>query len=237
MKGYSWVLTGWLMVLPLSVPAATPGNRLTPPSRLKPPSRLTAGGTASVTAGRGVTLCHNGGFDAPENPLDGWMIDYAWTGNSYYVNNKSRVQYLPSYGGRSGVMHLNGRAGETKVESLPIPLEHGARYRCTIEYKSTAAPHIYFAGYKWKPGIRPYHDKPIHLGDLRMIYKSTFRNHKITKKAGGWKSETFEFPMKNASELSLKHLKYVRFFTVYFILTKGAKGEAWIDKVTVTRIN
>jgi hypothetical protein len=183
----------------------------------------------------GSELCHNGGFQNAEKALDGWMIDYAWTGNSHYVGNKANITFLPRYGGKSNVMHVDGRGGETKVECLPIPFERGARYRCTIDYKTTAGPHIYFAGYKWKPGIRPYHDKPIHIGDLRMIYKSTFRKHKVRSLSGGWKRETFEIPMHNASELSIKHMKYVRFITVYFILPGGG-GEAWINKVSVTRI-
>ncbi len=54
--------------------------------------------------------------------------------------------------------------------------------------------------------------------------------------SGGWKRETFEFPLPNASELSLKHLKYVRFITVYFMVVVDAKGEAWIDNVSVKRI-
>jgi hypothetical protein len=190
----------------------------------------------AAPAKSGGELCHNGGFDASENPIDGWMIDYAWTGNSHYLDNKSRIAHLPSYGGKRGVMHLNGRGGETKVESLPIPFELGARYRCTIDYKSTAGPHIYFAGYKWKPGIRPYRDKPVHIGDLRKIFKSQFRNHKVSTRSGGWKRETFEFPLKNASELSLKHLRHVRFITVYFMVIEDASGEAWIDNVSVTKI-
>ena len=185
---------------------------------------------------KGQNLCYNSAFENTENPFDGWMIDYAWTGNSHYVNNTSRINYLPKYANKNNVMHINGKAGETLVESLPISFENGARYRCTVTYKSTSLPHMYFSGYKWKPGIRPYHDKQIHLGDLRKIYKSTFRDHKISTQAGGWKSETFEFPERNASELSLKHLKNVRFFTIYFIITQTALGEAWIDNVTVTRI-
>jgi len=222
------------IVLSLPVVAAPGSSRLNPPSRLKRSSRLTPSPKTSTsrTSRSGVNLCHNGSLDHPENPLDGWMIDYAWTGNGNYVNNKSKVKALASFEGRKGVMQVGG-GGETKVESLPIPMERGARYRCTIDYKSTGGPHIYFAGYKWKPGIRPYSDKQIHIGDLRKIYKSTFRNHAVKTLGNGWKRETFEFPLKNASELSLKHLKYVRFFTVYYIEI-GGKG--WIDNVVVTRI-
>ena len=196
---------------------------------------LTAVGNAAPV-NKGAELCHNGGFSHAEDPLNGWMIDYAWSGNSHYMGNKSHIKFLPRYGGKSGVMHVDGRGGETKVECLPIPFERGARYRCTIDYKATTGPHIYFTGYKWKPGIRPYADKPVHIGDLRRIYKSAFRNHKVRGLSGGWKRETFEFPMTNASALSLKHLKYVRFMTVYFVVVQYARGEAWIDNVSVKRI-
>lgn len=185
---------------------------------------------------KGKNLCYNSAFENAENPFDGWMTDYAWTGNTHYLDNKSRITYLPGYAGRQNVMHINGKSAETMVECQPIPFESGARYRCTITYKSTLPPHVYFTGYKWKPGIRPYHDKQIHLGDLRKIYKGTFRDHKISTQAGDWKTETFDFPEENASELSLKHLKAVRFFTIYFIVTDDARGEAWIDNVIVTRI-
>ena len=198
---------------------------------------LLAATVVAAPVSKGAELCHNGGFSDAEDPLNGWMIDYAWSGISHYMGNKANIKFLPRYGGKSGVMHVDGRGGETKVECLPIPFEPGARYRCTIDYKSTAGPHIYFTGYKWKPGIRPYADKPVHLGDLRRIYKSAFRGHKVRSLSGGWKRETFEFPMANASELSLKHLKPVRFVTVDFILVSGGRGEAWIDNVSVKRIN
>jgi len=218
------------IALPLTLWSA-PSGKLSSTSRLRLPSS-----SSLKSTDKGKNLCYNSGFDNTEKPLDGWMIDYAWTSNSHYVNNKSRINYLPSYAGKKSVMHINGRGGETLVECLPIPFVRGARYRCTITYKSTTSPHIYFAGYKWKPGIRPYHDKQVHLGDLRKIYKSQFRGHKVRKRTGGWKSETFEFPMENASKLSLKHIKYVRFITVYFMIIADARGEAWIDNVTVIRI-
>jgi len=186
---------------------------------------------------KSANLCYNGGFDVPGNPLDGWMIDYAWTGNHFYTGNRSKIHYLSEHAGRRSVMHINGSSGETKVESLPIPYEHGKHYRCTMDYKSTTGPHIYFTGYQWKPGIRPYSDKQIHIGDLRRLYKSQFRNHKERGIGNGWKRTTFEFPLPNPSKLALKHLRYVRVFTVYVVVIADAPGEAWIDKVVVTQID
>jgi hypothetical protein len=177
-------------------------------------------------------LCYNGTFDVTENPLDGWMTDYSWTGNSHYMANKTRVSAVASYKGRRNVLRIGG-GGETKVESRAIPFEEGAKYRCTLEITG-AMPHIYFTGYKWKPGIRP-HENP-HLGDLRRIYKSQFRNHKVTGSSGGWKKVTFEFPMDNPSKLAKKHLKYMRLFTVYIIMVSGTGGEVHVDNVVVKRI-
>lgn len=167
-----------------------------------------------------------------DDPLHGWMTDYSWTGNSHYMQNKTRVSAVELHKGKRNVLCVRGGA-ETKVESAAMTYEKGARYRCTLEITG-AMPHIYFTGYKWKPGIKPY-DNP-HLGDLRRIYKSQFRNHKITGSSGGWKRVTFEFPMENPSKLAAKHLKYLRMFTVYIIMVSGTGGEAYVDNVVVTRI-
>ena len=177
-------------------------------------------------------LCYNGTFDVPDKPLDGWMIDYRWTGNSHYAANHTRISALASHKGKRNVMRIKGGA-ETKVESAAIPFEQGARYQCTLNLMGSM-PHVYFSGYKWKPGVRPY-EKP-HLGDLRRIYKSQFRNHKVAGGSGGWKKVTFEFPLKNPSKQARKHLKYLRQFTVYIILVDGTGGETYVDNVVVKRI-
>ena len=199
-------------------------------SKLRPPSRL----SSARQAGGGGNLCYNGSFDSTNGPLHGWTIDYQWTGNSFYQQNHNRIKPVASYSGKSTVMHVDGRAGETKVECRPIPLEQGARYRCTLNLKGSTTPHMYFAGYKWKPGIRPYENP--HLGDLRRIYKSQFRNHKVAGGSGGWKKVTFEFPLKNPSKLAKKNLKHLRQFTVYIILVDGTGGETYVDNVVVKRI-
>jgi len=218
----------------LAVACAAYGASLkTRSSKLRPPSRLSSARSSSKGSNN---LCYNGSFDSSSTngPLDGWTIDYRWTGNSFYQQNHNRCKPVASYGGKSQVLHVNGRAGETKVESRPIPFEQGARYRCTLNYKGTTGPHMYFTGYKWKPGIRPYENP--HIGDLRRIYKSQFRNTKVSSGGYGWKKVTFEFPMENPSKLAQKHLKYLRMFTVYIIVINDAKGEIYVDDVVVTRI-
>ena len=186
-------------------------------------------------------LCYNATFDSASTngPLDGWITDYRWEGNSHYMANQDRITVLPSYQGKKNVMHLDGQSGgytDTKVECRPIPYEKGARYQCSLDLESTTGPHIYFVGYKWQPGVRPYYDKAPHPGDLRRIYKSAFRDHKVSGGAGGWKRFTFEFPMENPSELAQQNLKEIRFFTVIVIIVADAPGQAYVDDVKITRI-
>ena len=186
-------------------------------------------------AGRpGGNLCYNGSFDVPEKPLDGWTYDYQWEGNSHYMQNHTRVSAVPQYDGKQKVMFINGSA-ETKVESRPIPFEVGKRYRCELSVKGNTMPHIYFRGYKWQPGIRPY-TGAVHIGDIRMIYKSEFRNHQVTPVGGGWKKVAFEFPLKDLSELAMKHLKYVRFITVFIVVVDTEKGQVYVDDVVVREL-
>lgn len=186
-----------------------------------------------------TNLCYNGSFDNPTNALDGWIIDYQWEGNSHYMQNHTRIKPLSSYQGHKTVMHLDGASGgytDTKAECRPIPYEKGARYQCTMDVNSDTAPHIYFVGYKWKPGMRPYTDQPPHPGDLRRIYKSQYRNHKETNLGNGWKRLTFEFPIEDASKLAQQSLAELRFFTVISMVVADFKGQLYLDDVKIKRI-
>lgn len=185
-------------------------------------------------------LCYNGSFSCTNNPLDGWITDYSWSGNSHYMSNHQRVKVLPSHAGKKNVMHLDGQSGgytDTKAECQPIPYIKGARYQCSMDLQTTTGPHIYFVGYKWKPGVRPYYDKAPHPGDLRRIYKSEFRGHKVKGGSGGWSRVTLEFPIENPSELAQQSLKEIRFFTVIVIIVADAQGQAYVDDVNIKRIN
>ena len=136
-------------------------------------------------------------------------------------------------------MRIDGQSGgytDTKAECQPIPYEKGVRYQCSLDLQSSTGPHVYFVGYKWKPGIRPYYDKAPHPGDLRRIYKSEFREHKTKAGANGWSELTFEFPMENPSELAQENPKEIRFFTVIVIIVADARGEAYVDDVRITRL-
>ena len=173
---------------------------------------------ASVPSQAG-NLIENGSFDHKDGDLTGWVTDYAFTGNSHYVGNKDRVAVT----GNKAVIKPAGDAG-AKMETIPIALEPGFRYTATLDAKG--GPYrIYFAGYQWKPGVRP-HDKP-GLGDLRMVYKSKA----VAEKEGGWKKQTVELPGVELSSAAKSALKKVRFITLYVWMMK----EGSIDNVTITK--
>ena len=214
-----------------SAPPARPP--LAPPAPSVAPSGPARAAAAAGAASGGANLCFNPSFDVGTNGLDGWTADYTWEGNSHYMDNHTRVSVLKSFEGRSSVLFIRGSAAETKVDSKPIAFDVNSRYRCSMLVKGTM-PHIYFAGFKWVPGIRPYEDP--HVGDLRKIYKSEFRNHDIGGGPGGWKRVSFEFPLPNLSDLAKKHLSEVRFVTVYLVVVDTEKGDAYIDDVEVKKI-
>ena len=115
------------------------------------------------------SLIENGNFDHPTEPLKGWIVDYAFTGNSNYVGNKSHVSIVTE-GVRKNVVQF-GSAGDAgvKMECRAFPLEPGFKYVATLDMKG-AGYRIYFSGYQFAPGVRP-HENP-ELGELREIYKS-----------------------------------------------------------------
>jgi len=176
-------------------------------------------------AAQAQSLIANGSFDAPDDPLKGWNTDYAWTGNSHYIGNASRVSAVASEGGQRHVVKLNspGDAG-VKLESILIPFAQGATYRATLKVKG--GPYrIYFSGYQWKPGIRP-HSEP-KLEEMRAAYRSKAE----TGQASSWQTVTLEIPGTEASELSRKHLSTVRFITLYLWFL----GDGFVDDVTIIK--
>ena len=110
-------------------------------------------------------------------------------------------------------------------EIIAIPFEKGYRYTAELSISSSDMSRVYFAGYKWKPGIRP-HENP-SLGELRMIYKSK-ADTSARKSMGKMK---IELPGVELSSQAKKALKYVRFITLYVWIRK----EGSIDDVRITR--
>ena len=180
----------------------------------------------AVRSASAENLIANGTFDHKEDPLLGWLTDYAWTKNSYYIDNSKLVSVVQEGGMRGGVAHLKvtGDHG-TKMETVPIPFEPGYRYSCTMDVKGGGGHRIYFAGYKWKPGIRP-HENP-EPGELRMIYKS-----KAAETVGGsWKRIEIELPGVKLSPTAKQSLKPVRFISVYIWMMK----DGFVDNVVVEK--
>lgn len=174
---------------------------------------------AAATTAPAGNLIGNGSFDHKDGDLTGWFTDYAFSGNKHYVGNAGRVSVV----GNKAVLKPAGDAG-AKMETVPIALEPGFRYKATLDVKG--GPYrVYFAGYKWKPGIRP-HESPA-LGELRMIYKSKA----VAEKGGSWKKQTIELPGVKLSSQAKAALKQVRFITLYVWMMK----EGSIDNVTVTK--
>lgn len=174
---------------------------------------------------RAQSLLENGSFDNPTDPLKGWVTDYAFSGNSWYVGNKTHVSIITE-GTRKNVVKFdsNGDAG-VKMECRALPLEPGFKYVCSLDIKCPAY-RIYFAGYQWVPGTHP-HDNP-ELGELRMIYQSKAANGS----SDAWKQEKLELPGVALSEQAIEHLKKVRYLTVYIWMAKPG----FVDNVVLTKV-
>jgi hypothetical protein len=171
------------------------------------------------------SLIENGNFDNPSDPLKGWITDYEWTGNTHYLGNKNHVSIVTE-GARKNVVKMNSPGDQgVKIECRAFPFEPGFRYTATLDVKG-GGYRVYFAGYRWAPGVRP-HENP-ELGELRMIYQSKA----TTGTASDWKQEKIELPGVKPSAQAIEHLKQLRFLTVYIWFVKPG----FVDNVTVTKV-
>jgi hypothetical protein len=184
--------------------------------------------TAAVVAAPPVPLqplLENGNFDHPTEPFKGWVTDYAFTGNSWYVGNKAHLSIVQEAGRKNVVQFGNAGDAGVKMECRAFPLEPGFKYVATLDIKG-GGYRVYFAGYQFTPGVRP-HDNP-ELGELRMIYQS-----KATSSSSDvWKQEKIELPGVKLSSAAMEHLKKVRYLTVYIWMVKPG----FLDNVTVTKV-
>lgn len=190
---------------------------------------LLACGTATAqlsrASARTPNLIENGTFDDPGAPFKGWIVDYEWTKNKYYSANKEHVSVVDKVDGRTKVVFFDKE--ECKMETLPMAFEPGFRYRCKLDVKKGQYPmRIYFAGYKWKPGIRP-HDKP-EIWELSNIYRS----NAAEPTGNGWSQVTTELPGTELSETAKTMLKQVRFITLYIYTASPAYADnVFIEKI------
>lgn len=184
-------------------------------------SSLLAGSVSALD-----NLCFNGSFDNPEDPLKGWTYDYRWLNNSHYMANHEKVSAQAREGAAVKVVKMTSTSDAgVKLECKPIVFEPGYRYSCRMKIKGGPC-RIYFAGHKWKPGIRP-HDHP-EMGELRTIYKS--KAYADTE--SGWKTIALELPGVKASPASISHLKKVRFVTLYIWTLE----ELHVDDVQIIKV-
>ena len=186
---------------------------------------LIAVALSAVPAARAQSLLENGGFDNPTDPFKGWLTDYAWTGNSFYVGNKDHLSIVTEGAKKNVVKFGDAGDGGVKMECRAFPLEPGFKYICTFDIKG-GGYRVYFAGYQWAPGVKP-HDNP-ELSELRMIYKSKA----LTGSSDVWKQEKVELPGVTLSAAALEQLKKVRYLTIYIWMVKPG----FLDNVTVTKV-
>lgn len=165
-------------------------------------------------------LCFNADFTNTNSPLEGWTTDYAWTGNTHYMDNKSTVSVLPEHAGRKNVMCIIPNE-QSKVECKPIKVEPGYRYRCTLELlgggsSSHGSERFYFTAYSFAPGVAPYDDPEVK--DLRRLIKADPWSGAHIR---SWKTITVEYPHKEVSALEYRNLKKVRYITLYLLAQTG----------------
>jgi hypothetical protein len=206
-------------------------------------TRLQTLGVMVLSAGLGLAalpgvaesnLCYNGSFTASTDPLDGWNVNYEWTGNVKGSGNHKNVSFLPEFKGRRNVLKMVvPRNYESKVETPLMEYEPGARYKCTFDlYADVGDVRILFLGYNWRPGIAP-NDEP-KLQDLRRIYKGDA----ISTSGASWKPVTVTFPHEQISELAYSHLKKVRYATVMLFVPGGTDyaGSFYMANVKVVKL-
>ena len=186
---------------------------------------LIAAALFAAPAAPGQSLLENGDFENPGDPFKGWVTDYEWTKNSFYVGNKAHLT-IASEGARKNIVNFgNAGDGGVQMECRAFPLEPGFKYICNLDIKS-GAYRVYFAGYQWAPGIRP-HENP-ELGQLRKVYQSKA----LVGSHAEWKKEKLELPGVALSDAAKTHLKKVRYLTLFiWMLNPGS-----VDNVTITKV-
>lgn len=190
---------------------------------------------AGVPAGAEGNLCPNPTFNSGKEPFERWGINYDWTGNENQMGNHKNVSFLPEFKGRSNVLKMTvPNSYESKVETPLIPYETGDRYTCTFDvYDNAGCIRVLFLGYNWRPGAAPT-DIPLHQ-DMRRIYKGDAVS---VGKSPSWKTVSISFPHEEISELAFKHLKKVRFLSVYLFVPGGTgyEGDFYIANVKIVKL-
>lgn len=198
-------------------------------------------GLASADAAS--NLLANGSFDNPEFALANWKYKYDKEGESGYFTNHERVKVEPNVEGRSGVLSLYGDKtilfdiGQgTKVDSDPVQVKPGGRYKLTLTARSTGPScRILVEGYQWRPGVKP-HPAP-GLADLRKVFKSELmyfgsqEGGSVSSPGKNWQTDSLSFPAEKPTELAASKLSKMEFLVVHIVAINGSEGNLYIDDV------
>lgn len=191
-------------------------------------------GLACLSASAETNLCYNARFTSGTDPLDGWNLNFDWTGNTKYEGNHLNASFLPEYKGRKNVLKMAvPKEIEARVETPIMEYEPGDRYQCTFDFlPDVGVVRVLFLGYTWRPGVAP--NEAPKLQDMRRIYKGDAQ----MVKGAAWKTVTVTFPHEQISELAYSHLKKVRYVTVMWIVpgATGYSGAYYISNLKVVKL-
>lgn len=206
-------------------------------------------GAGAIPAARASSnLLANGSFDNPDGSLASWKYKYDKEGESWYVNNHEHVKVEPRVEGHNGVLALWGDRSilfdigqGTKVDSFPVGVKPGGRFRLTLTARSTG-PGIraLVEGYQWRPGVKP-HPNP-DLSEIRKCFKSELVYFGGQKGGGmssvdkAWQTAGVTFPADKPSEQAVSMLKKMEFLVVHIVAINGGEGTLYIDDVTLEQV-
>jgi hypothetical protein len=193
-------------------------------------------------------LLANGSFDNSGDPLTHWKYKYDKEGESWYFNNHTHVKVEPRLDGRTGVLALFGTqdmltgAGQgTKVDSFPVLVKPGKRFRLTLSAR-TAGPftRTLVEGYQWRPGVKPHPDPDI--SELRkcfkgeLVYFGSVKGGTHSPVGRSWQTASVVFPAEKPSELAVDKLAKMEFLVVHIVAIFGSEGTLYIDDVSLEEV-
>ncbi|MCX6993499.1 MAG: hypothetical protein NT011_10205 [Kiritimatiellaeota bacterium] len=209
----------------------------------------------SASAWAGSNLVVNGHFSDTNEFLHGWKYNYEDTGNELMAANHTHVA-VTNEGSKNHVLALQANKillwdiGQgVMVDSDPIPVAPGGRFKLTISAKSTGPNcRILVEGYRWKPGVKPHaHPK---LKEVRKCYRFAqvyFGAEKAGTMGGispamGWTKASQTFPDEKMTKLALESFDKVQFLVIHIAAFSGTwKDPEWVylyvDDVELERIN
>jgi len=210
---------------------------------------------ASSAAWAGSNLVANAHFGDTNEFLRGWKFNYEDTGNTLMASNHCYVA-ITNEGTRHHVLDLRAESNllswvgqGVTVDSDPIAVAPGGRYKLTVTAKTTGADcRILVEGYRWRPGIKPHaHPK---LRELRKCYRFAqvyFGAEKTGTKGGiepaqGWTQASQTFPDVKMTKLARDNYDKIQFLVVHILAIDGTwKPYEWVhlyvDDVILERIN